>query len=55
MTRRMLGAILASAAGHAADIPRKAGDITVTLMNGRKVKPQDFAGKVLSLSFILTT
>jgi hypothetical protein len=52
----MLGAILASAAtGHAADVPRKAGDITITLLNGRKVKPQDFAGKVLSLSFILTT
>lgn len=57
MTRRGLTALLAGAAfrAQAADIPRKAPDIEITLADGRKVKPSDFRGKVLSLSFILTT
>lgn len=41
--------------GSAAEIPRKAGDIDITLPDGKKISPADYRGKVLCLTFILTT
>jgi hypothetical protein len=39
----------------AVEIPRKAGDIDITLPDGKKVNIADYHGKVLCLAFILTT
>ena len=39
----------------AAEIPRKATDIDVTLTDGHKITIADYHGKVLCLAFILTT
>lgn len=44
-------ALLASAV----DLPRKAADVDITLMDGKKVNLADYRGKVLCLTFILTT
>jgi hypothetical protein len=47
-------ALLAGAA-WAADIPRPAPDLLVTLPDGNLRKVIDYRGKVLCLTFILTT
>ena len=39
----------------AAEIPRKASDIDITLPDGTKANIGNFHGKVLCLTFILTT
>ena len=39
----------------AAEVPRKAPDVDITLPDGRKVNIGDYRGKVLCLTFILTT
>jgi len=38
-----------------AEIPRPAMDIDITLPDGSKVSPAQFKGKVVCLTFILTT
>jgi len=50
--------MLLSAAPLAAQggpVPRPAGDISIQLPTGQVVTPAAFRGKVLALSFILTT
>jgi len=42
-------------AAQGGPVPRPAGDLTIQLPTGQVVTPADFRGKVLSLSFILTT
>jgi peroxiredoxin len=39
----------------AAEIPRPAPDLVVPLVNGKQLKISDYRGKVLCLTFILTT
>ena len=39
----------------AAEIPRKSPDYSIQLTNGKQVKVSDYRGKVLCLTFILTT
>jgi len=39
----------------AAEIPRPAGDIAVTLPDGKTINTAEYRGKVLCLAFILTT
>jgi cytochrome oxidase Cu insertion factor (SCO1/SenC/PrrC family) len=48
-----LAALFGSA--FAAEIPRKAPDFPVQLMDGKQMKVSDYRGKVLCLVFILTT
>jgi hypothetical protein len=57
MMRRAAVALLALAAGavFAADIPRPAPDLLVPLPDGNLKKVADYRGKVLCLTFILTT
>jgi peroxiredoxin len=55
--RALAIATLALAAGSlwAATIPRQSPDFTVQLTNGKQIKVSDYRGKVLCLTFILTT
>jgi len=46
---------LAAGAVFAAEIPRPAPDFLVSLPNGNLKKLADYRGKVLCLTFILTT
>jgi cytochrome oxidase Cu insertion factor (SCO1/SenC/PrrC family) len=39
----------------AANVPRKSPDLAVTLPSGKEIRLSDYSGKVLVLSFILTT
>ena len=39
----------------AAEVPRKAPDLEITLPDGKKLNVADYRGKVLCLTFILTT
>jgi cytochrome oxidase Cu insertion factor (SCO1/SenC/PrrC family) len=39
----------------ATDVPRKSPDLAVTLPSGKEIRLSDYSGKVLVLSFILTT
>lgn len=39
----------------AAEIPRQSPDFTIQMANGKQVKVSDYRGKVLCLTFILTT
>src|ERR1700691_369424 len=39
----------------AAQIPRQSPDFTIQMMNGKQIKVSDYRGKVLCLTFILTT
>lgn len=39
----------------AAELPRKAPDFPVQLLDGKQMKVSDYRGKVLCLVFILTT
>ena len=39
----------------AAEIPRKPAEIDITLPDGKKVSIEEYRGKVLCLTFILTT
>ncbi len=41
--------------GHAAEVPRKAPELTIPLPTGGQVKLSEFHGKVVVLAFILTT
>jgi peroxiredoxin len=47
--------VLAAGSAWAAQIPRQAPDFIIHLMNGKQVKVSDYRGKVLGLTFILTT
>ena len=40
---------------QAAQIPRQSPDYSIQLTNGKQVKVSDYRGKVLCLTFILTT
>ena len=40
---------------QAAEIPRQSPDYTVQMQNGKQIKVSDYRGKVLCLTFILTT
>ena len=60
--RALTIATLALAAGSlwpanmpAAEIPRQSPDYTIQLTNGKQIKVSDYRGKVLCLTFILTT
>jgi hypothetical protein len=57
MMRTTAVALLALAAGAvwASDIPRPSPDFLVTLPDGNLKKVADYRGKVLCLTFILTT
>ncbi len=57
MRRRTLFAILASLAGTlcAAEIPRPSPDFVTQMPDGKQLKVSDYRGKVLCLTFILTT
>lgn len=47
--------ILAAGSLWAAQIPRQSPDFTVQLTDGKQIKVSDYRGKVLCLTFILTT
>jgi peroxiredoxin len=47
--------VLAAGSLWAATIPRPAPDLSIPLTNGRQIKVSDYRGKVLCLTFILTT
>lgn len=55
--RALKNATLVLAAGSlwTAQIPRQSPDFTVRLTNGKQIKVSDYRGKVLCLTFILTT
>ena len=56
MLRRTVVALLTLASAvWAAEIPRPAPDFLVSLPNGNLKKLADYGGKVLCLTFILTT
>lgn len=49
-------ALLFALFAPAAELPRKAGDIEITLPDGTKLNPAvAYKGKVICLAFILTT
>jgi peroxiredoxin len=47
--------VLAASALWAAEIPRPAPDLAIPLPDGKQIKVSDYRGKVLCLTFILTT
>ncbi len=47
--------VLAAGSLWAAQIPRQSPDFEVQLTNGKQIKVSDYRGKVLCLTFILTT
>jgi peroxiredoxin len=47
--------LLASGSLWAATIPRQSPDFTIQMTDGKQVKVSDYRGKVLCLTFILTT
>jgi peroxiredoxin len=47
--------VLAATPLWAAQIPRQSPDFTIQLTNGKQIKVSDYRGKVLGLTFILTT
>lgn len=52
----ILSAVLSLAACvFAAEVPRKAPELTIALPTGGQVKLSDYHGKVVALAFILTT
>lgn len=55
--RALLVAVFALSASlvQAAEIPRPAPDFTIQMPNGKQIKVSDYRGKVLGLTFILTT
>jgi peroxiredoxin len=57
--RRILSALailpLVAAAAHAANLPRKAPEFTITTPDGKQVLSSQYKGKVLAVCFILTT
>lgn len=54
MKEIVLAAILALSSA-AAELPREAGPVGITLPDGAKVNLADYRGKVVCLAFILTT
>jgi hypothetical protein len=55
MTRRNLILSAMPPSLVAADTPRPAPDISVSLPDGRQLRLADYRGKVVSFAFILTT
>jgi peroxiredoxin len=55
ITSLIASLILAAGSLWAAQIPRPAPDLTIPLPGGKQVKVSDYRGKVLCLTFILTT
>lgn len=53
--KRTAAAILFTLAAFAGDLPRKAPDIEITLTNGKKINLEQYRGKVVCMTFILTT
>jgi len=47
--------VLAAGSLWAAQIPRQSPDFAIQLTNGKQIKVSDYRGKVLCLTFILTT
>jgi peroxiredoxin len=47
--------VLAASALWAAEVPRPAPDLAIPLPDGKQIKVSDYRGKVLCLTFILTT
>jgi peroxiredoxin len=47
--------ILAAGSLWAAQLPRQSPDFSIQLTNGKQIKVSDYRGKVLCLTFILTT
>jgi peroxiredoxin len=47
--------VLAASPVWAAEIPRQAPDFSIQLTGGKQIKVSDYRGKVLCLTFILTT
>src|SRR5580704_6562213 len=54
-TLTLLAGSLLAAEMPAAEIPRPAPDLTIPLPDGKQIKVSDYRGKVLCLTFILTT
>ena len=50
-----MGLALLAAGLHAAEMPRKAPELTINLLGGKQAALSDFRGKVVCLAFILTT
>jgi len=48
-------AALLSLTSAAQELPRKAGQVAITLPDGKSVNLADYHGKVVCLAFILTT
>lgn len=55
MRKLGLSVLLLSLAAFAAELPRKAPELTIPLPTGGQVKLSDYRGKVVVLAFILTT
>src|ERR1700753_1869532 len=60
LNRRLISAaagllMLAGGALRAAEIPRPAPDLQITMNNGKPVKLSDYKGRVVAVCFILTT
>ncbi len=53
--RFLLVSLIGCLVAAAAEIPRKANDIPITLPDGKPLKVSDYRGKVVCLAFILTT
>jgi hypothetical protein len=55
MHRRSFFLLPLAALGQTTQPPRKSPDIAVTLPSGKQIKVSEYAGKVLAVSFIVTT
>src|SRR5579871_5784776 len=53
--KRTILLVLAAAAVFAAELPRKAPDLTIQMNGGKTIHLADYKGKVVALCFILTT
>ena len=48
-------AVMGAVVAVAGDLPRKAPDVEITLQGGKKITLEQYRGKVVCLTFILTT
>jgi hypothetical protein len=55
MHRRSFFLLPLAALGQTTQPPRKSPDIAVTLPSGKQIKVSEYGGKVLAVSFIVTT
>lgn len=53
--KALLLAVIAVMVAVAGDLPRKAPDVEISLPGGKKITLEQYRGKVVCLTFILTT